>query len=304
MPALIKWRKGSRAGLLKALRLHTMPVYIPGRGPGLNWDLPAISEETVPLTVSKGALPALVGAYEEYVDRYLITHDYTCQPRRWLHDHVPADAGVLEYVFPILSGSAGTFAAEVQLIRLIWLIQQCPGLEPITTPTEMTVNTTVGKIGIRDGRALFRFNPEGIALGYGVLLSLGLGVGHIRVFSNALNRAYESLDSAGKEALTLTTTRLRTKPLLRSLYDDGTVTAGSLEGMSRVSDKLLSMELALSRSESPAKTLQTMLVPEYMSPQEFRTLFDIPWSHARRASVTSEQLLRKMPLVQRLLESR
>lgn len=302
--SLIKWRRGGIAPLVGSLKASAvrLPPFVPGRGSGSNWPLPPLNDANAPVFISDNALPALVGVYEEYVDRYIENHDFDRPARRWLHENVPAEGGVLEYVFPILYGSASAFAAEVQLIRLVWLIQRCPGLTPFTSSTEMLVNTTVGKIGIEGDRALYRFNPEGVPLRHGVLISSALSVGHVRVFSKGLNKMYKALDDEGKTTLTLLSTRVRAKPLLRMFYDDGRVTGGFLSSMHRINDKMFSIESALLRSENPAETLRSMLVPEYLSPQEFRTLLKVPWKKEHRARIDAEYLLRKMPLVQKLLE--
>ena len=91
------------------------------------------------------------------------------------------------------------------------------------------------------------------------------------------------------------------KKLLRLLYDDGLVTGSYLSSFHSINDRVMSIELAILRSPCPADTLQQMLVPEYLSPEEFRTLFRIPWSRKRRALITSNYLISKMPLVKQVL---
>lgn len=303
MASLIKWRKGCREAQLGVIRssAHPLPEYKPGRGLGVNWPLPELNATTAPLFVAHTALPALVGAYEEYVDRYFVSLDYDVPPRRWLHDNVPADPGVLECVFPLLDGSAAYVAKEVLLIRLVWLIQQCPGLVPFTSPTEIVVATTVGRIGVSNGEVLYRFSHMPVKLSQHVVIPLALSVGYIRVFSNAMNTLYDKLDTAGKEALTLLAVRVRTKSLLRCLYDDGLVTGSHLSYMRSFDDKILSIELALQRSTTPADTLMSMLVPEYLSRKEFIRLFEVPWKKEQRNKYSSDYLIRKMPLVRKIL---
>lgn len=300
---LVKWRKGCRSALLREIEgaVPRLPDYIPGRGLGANWELPPLSTETAPIYVSTLALAALVAAYEEYVDRYLVTHDYSIPARRWLHENIPADAGVLEYLFPIISGNLPVFIAEVYLVRLTWLIQQCPGLGPVTSLTERWVNTTVGGIGFRGGRILYRFNPEGIPLAYPHVTDVAMGIGHMRVFNNALNRIYAALPGGSKPSLALLSTRTRTKVLLRTLYSDGLVTYGYIDRKASTDDKLLSIEQAVLRSKNPAETLQQVLVPDLLSVREYRTLFGIPWGKAQRVGITAEHLIRKMRLVRELL---
>lgn len=301
----ISWRRGCRDSLVSAIRAEASPLprYEPGRGLGENWPLPQLNTETAPLHVPASTLPALVSVYEEYVDRYLDTHDYDTPPRRWLHDNVPADAGVLEFVFPLLEGPAAPYAAEILLVRLIWLIQQCPGLVPFTSPTESLVTTTVGRIGIANGRILYRFKPEGVPLVHGTLISLGLEAGHIRVFNKAMSNLYARLGAEGRRALVMLATRTRTKALLRLLYDDGLVTGAYLGKMRSIDDKVLSVEMAVLRSKTPAETLCLILVPEYLTASEFRTLFDIPWKRQARDAIKGTHLIRKMPLVRKILES-
>lgn len=305
MSSLIYWRRGCRDSLVRAIRAEASPFprYEPGRGLGENWPLPPLNEANAPLHVPKEALSALVGVYEEYVDRYLDTHDFEVPPRRWLHDNVPADEGVLEYVFPLLEGAAAPYAAEVLLVRLLWLIQQCPGLVPFTSPTEILVTTTVGRIGVSGGRALYRFKPDGVPLVHGPLISRSLELGHIRVFTRAMCNLYEILSDERRRDLTLLATRLRNKALLRLLYDDGLVTGSYLSKMRSLDDKILSIEQALLRSKTPADTLQAALVPEYLDPKEFRTLFDIPWKREARAAVSAGHLIRKMPRLRKILET-
>lgn len=299
----IRWRVGCHEPLISAVRegANPPPPYVAGRGLGENWPLPALNTTNAPLRMAPEALPALVSAYEEYIDRYLVEHDYDVPPRRWLHDNIPAEPGVLEFVFPLLKGSASAFVAEVLLIRLVWLIQQCPGLVPYTSPSEIIVTTTVGQVGIRGGSILYRFQPGGVKLINPVVVACALSEGHIRVFSNAMNRLYKALDGAGKSALTLLAMRLRTKTLLRRFYDDGLVTGGMLSSARSMDDKILNIELALQRSTAPADTLMKMLVPEHLTMKEFRTLFRVPWAKHERSKVTSDYLIRKMPLVRKIL---
>jgi len=304
--SLIKWRKGSREGLVNAIRAEAdpLPTYQPGRGLGQNWPLPPLNPENVPLYVSPDALSALVSVYEEYVDRYIVTHDYGVPPRRWLHDHVLADPGVLEYVFPLLEGDQAVFATDAFLVRLVWLIQQYPGLSPLVMPAEITVNTTVGRIGIKDGRVLSRFVPtDGYQLLNPIRIDRALGCGHVRVFNNAMNNLYRRLSGEGRITLTLLGSRIATKTLLRLLYSDGLVTGSALSGMRSLDDKVLSVELALQRSSKPTDTLQDILVPDMLTMKEYRILFGIPWKQADREKITSEHLMRKMPLVRRILEA-
>lgn len=300
---LIKWRKGCRESLLGVIRsaLDKLPQYKPGRGQGANWPLPSLSTTNTPLFVSPQALPALVSIYEEYVDRYFVSHDYIAPPRRWLHDNVPADPGVLEYVFPLLTGSASASAREVLLIRLVWLIQQCPGLVEFRSSNEIVVTTTVGTIGVTGDRVLYRFSPEPVRLLNPVSVTLALAAGHIRVFDRTMNELYQRLDAPGRIALTLLASRIRTKALMRCLYDDGLVTGSHLSYMRNLDDKILSIELALRRSECPADTLMNVLVPEYLTRKEYLSLFGIPWKRELRNKFTADYLIRKMPLVRQIL---
>lgn len=299
MTYLIKWRRGSRKPHLKVIRddPRGLPPYQPGRGLGKHWALPPLSPTTVPVYLAHGAQAALVGIYEEYVDRYIESDDYECPPRHWLHARVPADKGILEYVFPLGA------SAEALLVRLVWLIQQCPGLKPVVYENEIRVNTVVGEIGIKENRVLTRFKPEGVLLTGQVWVSACLALGHIRVFTNGLNAAYAHLGEAGQQALTIVATQVRAKVLLRMLYDDGQVTGSALSGMGRITDRILSVEQALLRSDSPSDTLQSVLVPEHLSVREYRTLFGIPWKRESRSNITSDYLIRKLPLVRSFIES-
>lgn len=304
MPSLIKWRQGGQASRLSVVRAAgPLPAYTAGRGRGRAWPLPPLNSANAAVYMAESALPALLAAYEEYVDRYLVSHDYDRPPRRWLHENVPADEGVLDYVFPLLTGSSEVFATEVFLIRLVWLIQQYPGLEPLTTPTEIIVNTTLGPIGIRNGRILFRFVPGGVPVPYATLISSSLAVGHLRVFNKALNSLYTHLKSEERLALTMLLVRVRPKSLLKKLYDDGLVTGSHLGFMRSIDDKILSIEAAVLRSPCPADTLETIMVPEYLSKKEYRQVFHIPWSREKRKAITGQYLIRRMPLVRQYLET-
>lgn len=302
--SLILWRRGCRDALLSTVKAEAehLPPYQPGRSDGENWPLPPLSEETAPLFLAEAALPMLISVYEEYIDRYLVAKDFDCPPRRWLHDNVQAGPGVLEFVFPLLEGPLAEHAVEVLLVRLVWLIQRCPGLVPYTSATEAVVTTSVGIIGVRDGTVLYRFIPQGVPLSHKALISRHLALGHIRVFTSALNRLYAKLSEEGRRALTLLAVRSGSnKKLLRQLYDDGLVTGSYLSSFHSVNDRLMSIEQAVQRSAYPAETLQQILVPEYLAPEEYRTLFRIPWARHRRERVTSQYLISKMPLVRQVL---
>lgn len=304
MSSLIKWRRGQKNTLASQIqKTGALPAFAPGRGRGESWPLPPLNAANAPLFMAEAAMPALVEVYEEYVDRYLVALDYDCPPRHWLHQRVPADSGVLDCVFPLLTGTADRYATEVLLIRLVWLIQQCPGLVPMTTSTEILVSTSVGTIGIEGGRALTRFVPGGVPLTAGVLIAPSLACGHLRVFNRALNALYQSLSGGDRDALVRLYLRTKPKELLRMLYDDGLVTGGYLSAQRRIDDKILSIEAALMRSKAPADTLQAILVPEYLSIKEYRQVFGIPWKKKDRDKITSDRMLRKMPLVRSYLES-
>lgn len=302
--SLILWRRGCRDALLAVVKSEAehLPPYQPGRSGGENWPLPPLNEETAPLFLAEASLPMLISVYEEYIDRYMVTRDYDCPPRRWLHDNVAADSGVLEFVFPLMEGPLAEHAVEILLVRLIWLIQRFPGLVPYTSSTEAVVTTTVGLIGIRNGTVLYRFRPEGVPMQQRPVISRCLAQGHIRIFTAAMNRMYDELSAEGKHALTLLAVRSGSnKKLLRQLYDDGLVTGSYLSSFHSVNDRIMSIELALQRSKNPADTLQQVLVPDHLSPEEYRTLFKIPWAKKRRERVTSNDLIRKMPLVRQVL---
>lgn len=303
MPSLIKWRRGCREVHLSAVRaaLNPLPPYHPGRGRGVNWPLPPLSAENAPLFVAREALPALISVYEEFVDRYFVSHDYSVTPRRWLHDNTPADPGVLEVIFPLLRGSAAASAKEVLLIRLVWLIQQCPGLVPYTSAEEILVTTTVGPIGVSNGTILYRFQPEPVRMAHPVVIPLALAAGHIRVFDRTMNELYRRLDDAGRLALTLLASRVRTRALMSCLYDDGLVTGSHLSHKRTLDDKILSIEGALLRSDCPADALMKILVPEYLAPKEFLRLFGVPWKMSERCKFSANYLISKMPLVRQIL---
>lgn len=304
---LIKWRRGSRAGLLARVKsgMEQLPDFVSGRGLGVDWPLPPLTPENLPISMAPEALPALVAVYEEYVDRYLVTCDYDQSPRTWLRSAIPADPGILEYVFPLLSGAAADCAIEVMLVRLVWLIQQAPGLaSAILTPDEITATTSTGTLGIREGNKVqYRFAEGGLSI-YGHLgFDAALRAGHTKVFNNAMKRLNGALDEEGRVALTLLSTRLRTKPLLKALYGDPQMVIEGLGFKQSVEDKVLSIELALMRNERPADVLLRVLVPEHMSARECREMFGIPWKQSDRDKVPGAALVEKMPLLRQILET-
>lgn len=306
---LIKWRRGCRDTLFEVVHrgmqsLPRFPAYEPGRGRGLNWPLRTLDTESAPMYFGAGSLPALLATYEEYVDRYLVSHDFDVPPRRWLHANVPADEGLLEYVFPLFTGPSAAYAVEILLVRLAWMIQQHPGSVCVDEPDGIVALTPVGKVGISRGVAHYRFREGGVRLLKPVSTSAALSGGHIRVFGRALNKLYEALDDEGKEALTLLVTRLRAKLLLRRLYGDSPVTISYLDKLRSINDKILSIEQLLMRSDCPADALRDVLVPEHLDAKEYRTLFDIPWNLQERCGVPAQRLIHKMPLVRQFLESR
>lgn len=300
---LITWRRGTRRKLTDGVwdGLQALPAFVPGRGLGADWPLPPLNSENVPLHMSPEALPALLSIYEEYVDRYLVSLDYDMAPRRWLRSKVPAHPGVLEYVFPLLTGAAAIQVVEVMLIRLVWLIQQgCKGITTALEDDEISAVTLIGPIGIWDGnQVLYRFKPGVTIRGH---IGQALSVGHAKVFSNAVKKLYEASSDEGKLALTLLSTRLRAKELLQGFYSDALLTSESLGYKHSIEDKILAIELAIRRNRNPAEVLQTLLVPEYLSAKEFRHTFKIPWKQEDRDKVSGDYLIGLMPAVRGVLE--
>lgn len=301
----ITWKRGTREPLFRALRhvKEDLPRYAPGRGKGVNWPLPCLSEDTAPVRVPVEARPGLISLYEEYLDLYFVTCDATDKPRKWLHDRVPAEAGVLEHVFPLLPGETEHDKAAILLVRLVWLIQQAGGLPIGLTSEEATVLTPAGRLGVQDGMAYSRFVPEGVPLDFPAKPVTALHKGMVRVFNNAMNAMYAAFGDLDRHALTMLATRTPTRLILQRFYSDTDLTKDSLGRMKASADRIFSIELALSRSEKPADVLQQILVPAYITLPEFRQLFEIPWKKEDRDKIGADHLIRKLPALREILQN-